>query len=124
MKSYSIKDKNINIDFLNNWVKDSIDKVNNGYPSQYITVTIEQEICEEYYCNTAKLRVSDHSGKKENNKGQFTLSFITSRCDQGYSLINNEWELEDITSMLTTTSEYVKDIIEWELNNNLELEKY
>ena len=67
----------------------------------------------------SRSRVSDHPGKRSNNDGVFTLSFIIdrNRCGHGYDRIDREWEVIDTEDLLTDTYEYVRDIVEWELEN-------
>lgn len=90
-----------------------------GSYSRYLRVFVEEETETEYREREVKIRVSDHPGKRSNNDGVFTLSFIIdrNRCGHGYDRIDREWEVIDTEDLLTDTYEYVRDIIEWELNN-------
>lgn len=107
------------VEKITEWVKKSLTLVNNGHPSQYLTVEVEDDNGDYAY---AKIRVSNHSAKRTNNGDTFTLSFITQTCDQGFLGMKNEWLMEDENEMITNTYEYVSDIIDWELNNNIVLD--
>ena len=113
MKTLTLKGNNVSIGYLTELVKSKLENAENN-ASQYISICVEDG---EYYANV-KIRVSNHSAKKENGN---CLSFITGSCNQGYSFLSTEWEVESIDSMLTTTSEYISDILEYELFENTEL---
>lgn len=98
MKTLSIKNKTVSVSEIVAKIKNNLNNVLDGFASQYITVEIEDG--DDY--DTFKIRVSDHSAKKQNNKDEQTLSFITSRCDQGYSSMSfGEYLVDDIENMNT-----------------------
>ncbi|MCT4024385.1 hypothetical protein HZP91_15340 [Elizabethkingia anophelis] len=114
MKTLTIKNKEVTISQLVDKIKYNLKNVQDGFASQYIVV----EIVDGDDYDTFKIRVSDHSAKKQNNGDTKTLSFITERCDQGYSsMMYNEYVVDDIEDMNTneTTSRgwlSVEEIIE------------
>ncbi len=106
------------IEEIVNWIAENIREVDGSY-SRYLRIFVEEETETEYREREVKIRVSDHPGKRSNNDGVFTLSFIIdrNRCGHGYDRIDREWEVIDTEDLLTDTYEYVRDIVEWELSN-------
>lgn len=86
-------------------ILDSLKNIN-GWPSKYI-------MAEDTNGHLVKIRISDHSGKKQNNGDTKTLSFITKHVDQGYSAIANEWVV-DLETELTDTFQPIEEVLEWE----------
>lgn len=54
-----------------------------GKGSHYFNVQINGELI--------KIRVSDHTANKSNNKGLKTISFVTGWCNQGYNSMVDEY---------------------------------
>lgn len=123
MKTYSVNNQQVSVEKIAEMIQSRFAMVNDGYPSQYFTVLIEEEDGDSYASEAVKIRVSDHSANRHNNGDQVTLSFVTDTCDQGYRRMVNEWEVIDTEDMLTSTYEYVSDILEYELNE-VKLEEY
>jgi len=72
--------------------------------SHYFMVTGEND-------SIIKIRVSDHSAKRQNNGDVITLSFISQRCDQGYSAMVNEWVIDE--DGYTDTYQSIQTVLEW-----------
>jgi hypothetical protein len=58
-----------------------------------------------------KIRVSDHSANRHNNKGEKTLSFISARCNQGYKAMMDEWVIDK--DGYSDTYQTIEEILEW-----------
>lgn len=123
MKTYSVNKKEVTIQEITEMVQSKLALVNDGHPSQYFSVAIEDEEGDSYSTETVRIRVSNHSANRQNNGTQVTFSFVTGTCDQGYNRMINEWEVTDVEEMLTSTFEYVEDILEYELNE-VKLEEF
>lgn len=76
------------------------------YGSHYFCV-------ENLYGEVVKIRVSDHSANKQNNREK-TISFVTKKTPQkksGYNQMIDEFEVE--TNGLTDTSQTIQEVLEW-----------
>ena len=108
----SINGKQVTVNTLVDMVKTRLEMCNDGHPSQYITVRVTEDELTELI----SIRVSDHTGRKQNNTLD-TLSFISNRIDQGYDRMCNEYLVDDLEDMLTDECNYrgylsVEEIIE------------
>ena len=105
MKTLSINSQNVTISQLVDKIQSKLNNVSEGFASQYISVEIEDEKTGDY--EIFKIRVSDHSARKQNNGETKTLSFITDTCNQGYSaMMFNEYVVENIEEMHTNETNY------------------
>lgn len=115
MKTITINNKKATVSQLIDKIQFNLKNVSEGFASQYIIVEIEDEDSGDN--DFFKIRVSDHSAKKQNNGDTKTLSFITDTCDQGYSSMTfNEYVIDNIEEMYTNETTYkgwltVEDII-------------
>jgi hypothetical protein len=81
-----------------------LEVVKNGGKTEYFNVeSIDGE--------TVKIRVSNHSGKKQNNGDTKTLSFVSAYCVQGYQAITCEWLIDE--DGYTDTYQSIEEILEW-----------
>ena len=120
MRIITINGKKKSINDLVEMVKMRLEMCNDGHPSQYITIRVTEDELTELF----SIRVSDHTGRKQNNSLD-TLSFISNRVDQGYDRMSNEYLVDDLEDMLTDECNHrgylsVEEIIE-DFINDLEL---
>lgn len=114
MKTIKIANQELSVVELVEKIQSLIILVQNGHPSQYINVSIE----DEDNFDSFKIRVSNHSANRLNNSDNSkTLSFITESCHQNYSMSYNQYIVDDIEDMNTnecTSRGYlsVEEIIE------------
>lgn len=114
MKTIKISNQEVTVAGLVEKIQSLLTLVSNGYPSQYLNVSIEDE--DNY--DSFKIRVSDHSANRLNNSdNEKTLSFVTDTCDQTYKMGYNEYLVDDIEDMNTNECTYkgylsVEEIIE------------